>query len=1157
MEDVWIDWYKDKLGDVFTEEQFAGFRCFCDVNNISYMFQLKGFDFFSLCNVGGFEFSDVVAIIERWNDYAGKEPRWDEKKQQTALIQLGSEETKLSTMMIERELDENNIDKQLLREERLFTQANDLKKLDVEECPNTPHGSRVDIIIPEPRGEVLSLAGDALLMHVENKSIKVDEQTRKTVAVAKDLIVQVFQERTHFLFLDYCQKNNMIFMKDLLDFDYNVLLNINGFGKKKLRLVKDKWLWYLNLLKEHRHEINCQINTETSKEDVETITDWRKTVKSLSFNVERDLVWQAVSETIGEEMMQFIFVKGNLKRERMRLTERIEEAAFTFMENQGVHLVDEYASLVLKETLKRISILHIGDDIPRLIKERGLAKSGIVDIVSMLQDFVANVEEINQVTEVLQDASKKVHPDNFPLGVTCLKTLEVSDEIILWLKSQGLYTIRDVCQINQALIRQLTGTERLRLNMVGTCLKNVTFDLGERFWCSFRNLFTKDERAYNILVLRSQGETLEQVGGYYGITRERVRQIEAKTIKRLEWFLTLQMNYIISRAGNDKVLNFNDFRNMLGNGNEVRVVAYIFKNVEFPRLIYFEELDIFLIDIDADQMRWKLNTIIDEHIPDIWKPNEGREKIEGLLVEEGIVFGFDLFIKYLVATGFRVYGNTICRKGLTRSDIYRYVIAKYYGEGIRVYDENEVQKLKELIAEGFGEIELPDNDRAIAARITDFCILCGRGTYILPEYVCISDELLQEMRQYIVDTPRENIFVADIFERFKEKLSACGNVGNEYFLYGVLKYHFEGEFTFFRDTVSKTGAIVGNAYRELEDYMLSKGETVSKSELREAFPGISDIKINSALMYSNNIIYWDTNCYANIQIFDLSPAVRRNLQAVLERLFEEHDDYTNMNLAFGEIRRTMPNFVRDNGIRTPANLYCLLEYLFKRIYVFNRPHIWRELPEGGITTAGMIMRFIRKRGGMITDAVLNEWISNYCLSISTIKMVLTGLIDDQLLQLDVDEYIVADDSRFNEALVEGVKRELEIQMAGKEFLVLRDIDDFDYFPHIQGILWTQYLVQSIVRKFIKDFRIIDKGFPDRRFVDAAIVYNESPIQDLAGLVEHIVRQEFAGISDLTVEHLAEQLKNRKIIYKEIPQIVFTTSRLCVDEGGRVELNDWL
>jgi len=693
--------------------------------------------------------------------------------------------------------------------------------------------------------------------------------------------------------------------------------------------------------------------------------------------------------------------------------------------------------------------------------------------------------------------------------------------------------------------------------MVGVSLKNLTVDLAETFWCSFRDVFTKDERACNIMVLRSQGETLEQVGGYYGVSRERVRQIEAKTIKRIVWFLTQQIDYIISRAENDKILSLNDLLNMPGDGNEIQVVVYIFKNAEFSRLKYFEELDIFLIETDTDQIRWKLNTIIEEHIPDIWKPDEDQEKIEGLLAEEGIAFGFDLFIKYLVATGFRTYGNLICRKGLTRSDIYRYVIAKYFRDGIRVYDESAIQKLRELTTEDFGEIELPENDRAIAARITDFCILSGRGTYILPENVCISDELLQEMRQYIVDTPRENIFVADIFERFKEKLSACGNVDNEYFLYGVLKYHFEGEFTFIRDTVSKSGGVVGNTYRDLEDYLYDKGEPVTKSELREAFPGISDIKIVNAILYSKDIVYWDTNCYANIRIFELSTAVKRNLQAILERLFDEHDGYTNMNFAFGKIRRAMPDFVRDNGIRTPANLYCLLEYLFKRTYVFNRPHIWRELPEGGITTAGMILRFIRQRGGMITDAALNEWISRYCLSISTIKMVLTGLIGDQLLQLDVDEYIVADDPRFDEALVEGVKRELEIQMTGKEFLVLRDIDDFDYFPQIQGIPWTQYLVQSMVRKFIKDFRIIDKGFQDKRFVDAAIVYNDSPIHNFAELVEHIVRQEFAGIPDLTVERLAEHLKNRKLIYKEIPQAVFATSRLCIDECGRVVLNDWL
>lgn len=1153
MKQVGIDWNKDRIENVFAEEQFAGFRRFCHVNNVVYMFQLKGFDFFSLCDVSGFEFSDVVSIIERWNNYAERELVWDEKDEHAALLQLASEETRLPTK-IEKEHAEYNFNKQPAQDESLFKQADDLMELEMDELQNIPQDSSLETIILEAGEEVLPFAREeALRVQVEDRSIAIDEQTRKLAGAAKDFITQVFGERPYLLFRNFCQQNNMVFMKDLLDFDFNLLLRVHGFGKKKLRLVKNKWFWYLNFLKEHN---DFERNTVECAEDIRAITDWRETVKSLSCYVDRDLVWQVVAETVGEEMMQFIYTKGYLFRERMRVIKCIAETTSVYGGNQGGHLVDEYAWSVMKETLKRISLLHIGDDIPRLITERGRDKSRIVDIINMLRDFSDNVEATNEVIVLLQAASKKVHPDNLPLNVTCLKTMGVSDETIEWLKTKGMHTVQKVCQIDQPVIRRFKGVEILRLKMVGTCLNYMTFSLEERLRRSFRKLFEKDERGYNILLLRAQGQTLEQVGGYYSLTRERIRQIEVKTIRRLVLFLTRQMEYIVSRVGSGNVLFFDDFLSIFRNGNDASIVAYGLRNVDFAPLEHFEELDVFLTNADADQIRWKMNAIIEQHIPDIWKPNEEQDKIERLMAEEGIPFGFDLFVQYLAATGFRAYGNLICRKGLTRSDIYRYVIAKHFGDGIRVYVESEMQKLKELIAEEFGEIELPDNDRAIAARITDFCILCGRGTYILPENVCISDELLQEMRQYIIDTPRDNIFVADIFERFKDRLFAYGNVGNEYFLYGVLKYHFEGEFTFFRDTVSKTGGIVGNAYRDLEDYMLSRGEPVTKSQLREAFPGISDIKIINAVMHSKDIINWDTHSYANIRTFDLSQAVKRHLQAVLERLFEEHDGYTNMNLAFAEIRRAMPDFVRDNGMRTPANLYCLLEYLFKRTYLFNRPHIWRELPEGGLTAAGMIMRFIRKQGGVIKDGDLNEWIGRYCLSFSTIKIALLELIDDQLLQLDVDEYIVADDVRFDEALVEGVKRELEIQMEGREYLILRDMEDFDYYPDLQGIPWTQYLLQSIVRKFIKDFRIIDKGFTDKRFVDAAIVRHVSTIRDLAGLVEHIVRQELAGVPDLTGEQLAEHLRKRKIIYKEIPQAVFATPRLYVDEFGRVELNDW-
>jgi hypothetical protein len=134
-----------------------------------------------------------------------------------------------------------------------------------------------------------------------------------------------------------------------------------------------------------------------------------------------------------------------------------------------------------------------------------------------------------------------------------------------------------------------------------------------------------------------------------------------------------------------------------------------------------------------------------------------------------------------------------------------------------------------------------------------------------------------------------------------------------------------------------------------------------------------------------------------------------------------------------------------------------------------------------------------------------------------------------------------------------VQQQVAALLEQGQYLPIRSITDFSGFPQLQGIRWSSYLLQSIIRRFGKTFRVIDKGFADHRYVDAALVPADSPLLDLSSLIEHIWRDELGGVSPLTLDKLTGHLRTKGIIAKVIPQSAFRSQRICLDAAGAVTL----
>ncbi len=120
-------------------------------------------------------------------------------------------------------------------------------------------------------------------------------------------------------------------------------------------------------------------------------------------------------------------------------------------------------------------------------------------------------------------------------------------------------------------------------------------DIQRELKAFYSDLYAR-ENTKRVLKARSEGESLEQVGRKMGITRERVRQIEAKAIKK--FCLWQSRNRILLKVcaarKYDRVLSCDILREYFGGYYSETV--YLLCLCENPTYHYDSQSDSFIID---------------------------------------------------------------------------------------------------------------------------------------------------------------------------------------------------------------------------------------------------------------------------------------------------------------------------------------------------------------------------------------------------------------------------------------------------------------------------------------------------------------------------------------------------------------------------------
>ena len=276
------------------------------------------------------------------------------------------------------------------------------------------------------------------------------------------------------------------------------------------------------------------------------------------------------------------------------------------------------------------------------------------------------------------------------------------------------------------LVHQDTHYSDEELSALKSFLSWCGTSIGTEITKAIDSCFTDNKRR-EITLYRAQGKTLEEIGDLYNITRERVRQIEKKSVCRFPVKTAENILMLISATQRGaEILPAQDIANYCG--DDSILFLYLLRNAEgVKHYRYAKNLDAFILG-NAPLEEEHVHSFLDE-LPDRidaadLKTYLARASEKGLPPE---------LIEHQIRTDYHYIESihTWQRGTLNLRQMSREILKEFDPDGIHITVHEELQRFREKLYARFGsEIRVSEGNRALSIIIADVGMLRDRSTYV-------------------------------------------------------------------------------------------------------------------------------------------------------------------------------------------------------------------------------------------------------------------------------------------------------------------------------------------------------------------------------------------------------------------------------------------
>lgn len=669
--------------------------------------------------------------------------------------------------------------------------------------------------------------------------------------------------------------------------------------------------------------------------------------------------------------------------------------------------------------------------------------SSTENVIPIIEMFAEYQNQIKKHIEIwgLANALPNARKSNKAFGYINAFTLDENERSLL----------KSICESEETTLLSMAGTDKVDDASIYILLKRFfkwcAFDLEKEINDLFDNLYS-NERIRTVTQLRSRKQTLEQVGGMLGVTRERVRQIEAKAkrmFSRLHSRIRIISKIAAERNG-DTILTPVEIEEHCG--EYTSDLLFFLQSYESANYTYDRQLDVFILGDDSITGRVQSSI---ETLPEIVKASQ-LSNVLGEAAEEADIPLEMLEKAFLDA--YRLTGEVYHRYRLSLARIYERVLDTHYPQGFKAYDSAEINRFREIIADEYGDVGLPANDHALTSRVASICILCGKGVYRLKKKDYIPRKLADKICDYIENSENTIFLTNTLFSVFEEELVAVG-IDNKYFLQGVLHELFADKFVFRRDYISKD-VDVTSVYSAVVDFIKKSNFPVSKAQIQEAFPGITEIVINFSVGDPNVLNYFGEYLHASkLNILDNEKTYLFNVINALTSDGEAHHGREIYEI----ISHQNPEILTRNAAMYPFSAFSVVEFLLRDKFQFSRPYVAKSGVEIG-RPAERLHDLIYS-GDEFTVSEISEFGRDNHFQIYSLLEYVNGC-NDEFLLINDDTMMRIDRTGIDEVVARQVEDIISDSIS--ETTPVKNLSIWADLPSIK-VPWTEWLIYSVIFKW--------------------------------------------------------------------------------------------
>ena len=587
-------------------------------------------------------------------------------------------------------------------------------------------------------------------------------------------------------------------------------------------------------------------------------------------------------------------------------------------------------------------------------------------------------------------------------------------------------------------------------------LKSKKFELpSETLWSILKDLPPRELKIIKERFFNDRVETLEAVGSQFGITRERIRQVEKKALRKVAnshkiLYTLYQQLYWLSPYKNFISLDtlklleiprgcmhfLHRATNLFEWDDESEILIFEFGKSAVQEC--YRAIDLLPPSIRSDEMSFIIAKLF--------------EQCNGLVTIEGIEF--------LVSKKYDKYGEVYSRNRIRLGTVFAFLLEMYYPNGLDIYDDECINFLRVKAREHFDGFELADKNRAIRARLQDFCIPVARGVWKLDrhEYL-LSTELRNAILSYIDAYKISIVPISAVFSRFDEELSAIG-ITNKYYLQGQLKKFLSGKYAVNRDYIFKDDNT--SMYSLIESYVKHSEKLISKQDILEAFPGVTEITIQQVAMATG--VMNMNGYYVHIDNLNITEKENRDLYSAVASIVCEEEIYHVKNV-YKSIQARMQGLFSRIGIEHYLQCYYLLHELYADQFEFCRPYMAKI----GVEVMGGEEQVLAKMAK--NEIVYFSEIREYAKAVGTIidrYIEFVNRHSDAYIFMSHEAVISVEALELEENLFEELDNELERFLGDLSYRALNEFYDYWKLPKLT-IPWNEWLLYSIINKYSEKF----------------------------------------------------------------------------------------